>query len=367
VILDQLEVLDDATPPTPDAALLARVREQANRRRRRNRFTAAGVCIVSFAVVVGTLAVVHDDGRKVDVIRLSPSTTTPPSTPKPVREGTLPNGLHVRMTLDTPRVVLGNQIRAKVQVRNNTAKPQSIGVGSLQCSAHVGPVLRDSRGIVVADAIHGVACYLPARAITIGQTISFTTTLSTNSLVIPRGQHSRRFELGLEPVETRGLVIWRLAPIAVDVVAPSVTGRIELPTRTFTAGDEAKGTLVIDNKSAAPIPYGVGCPHDQPWRVWLSKDGVVFSIPETVPLCRSKDAPTEAYAVGTTRLPFSVWLHYPSCGPVGNARNGSPDCVDGAIPPLPGGRYQVVFEGRGPLGSVEVAPVPIRVVAAPLK
>lgn len=357
-MLDQLEVLDDATPPTPDATMLAQVRVRAERRRLRNRLTAVGACVVALTFAVGAVAMLRDGGEKVDVV----GPAKKPAASSMVSKGRLPNGLHIRMTVDKSTVALGDEIKARVEVRNDTGTAKTFGVGPIQCVLDVSPVLRDAGDRVVADS-GVVGCYPVARDIAAGGSASLTTTLSTDPVVIPRGQDTGQYQLRLESMPFRPT--WRLAPVAITVVAPNLSGRIELPSTTFTAGDVAEGTLVIDNNTGASIHFGVNCGSDHPWRVWLSKDGEVFSIPETGTLCPG--TPTSAYGTGTIRLPFSVSLRYPSCGQPGNVSAGSPECVPGTYPPLPPGTYQIVFEGRGPLGSVDVAPVSIQIVAAPPK
>ena len=172
-MLDHLDTLDDATPPPADAAMLARVRGRAARRTRRNRLAACGAIVVSLAIAVSGVAIARDRNPKLDVTTPASTTpttattsTTPASTPEPVSEGTLTNGLHVRLTLETPSVVVGDNIKTRVDVRNDTTETKTIGAGPIQCVLDIGLVLRDSAGRDVADSTHGgVGCYDIGRSV----------------------------------------------------------------------------------------------------------------------------------------------------------------------------------------------------------
>jgi hypothetical protein len=134
MMLDHLDALDDATPPAPDAVLLAQVRMRADRRRQRARLTAAVACVVVLAVSAGAVAVFRNDARRAKA-------------PSLVSEGRFPSGLRFRMTLDTPKVVLGDPVTATVAVDNDTGKTQVIRRGrSVQCALGVRALLRSPEG-----------------------------------------------------------------------------------------------------------------------------------------------------------------------------------------------------------------------------
>jgi len=73
----------------------------------------------------------------------------------------------------------------------------------------------------------------------------------------------------------------------------------------------------------------------------------------------------ESLLPGTTRLPFDVVLGYPGCTGGGTPTPETPRCVAGGIPSLPPGDYQIVFEGTGAFGRLDVTPVTIRLQVGP--
>lgn len=364
-MLDQLESLDDTTPPAPDAAMLARVLGRAARRRNRNRFTAAGTAVVALALVLGAVAVLRDHGQKLDVITPATSPTTNTSTPTTLApestNGTLPNGLQVRMTVAAPAVTIGENIEMAIVVHNDTTERKTIGVGAFQCILNVTAVLRDAAGHVVSDATRGgVGCYDVGRVISPGSSLTLPMELSTEPVVSPG-----RYELSLERYPLVAQPRWRLRPVAVTVVAPDLTGHIELPTSTYTAGTMVRGTLVVDNGSRAPVHFAFECRSPEPWNIVLAQHGVPFEPFIGGTGCIPYDTPISTLAPGTTRLPFTVAVAYSSCTQDGRPTVAVPRCEpNGRIPILVPGRYEIMFEGSGPLSSLEIAPETISVVAA---
>ena len=182
--------------------------------------------------------------------------------------------------------------------------------------------------------------------------------------MITRDQRRAEYQLQLERIS--GMTPpWSLAPVPVTVVAPVLSGHIELPGTTFHASESVTGALVIDNHTGAPVHYTVDCNGERPWHVVLADRGVHFDIPVAGVGCAPGPTANESLPPGTSRLPFGVVLGYPSCTGGGTPTPDSPRCVAGGIPSLPPGDYEIVFEGTAAFGSLDVAPVAIRLQAAP--
>jgi hypothetical protein len=364
-MLEHLDSLDDATPPAADTAMLTRVRDRAARRRLRNRLAAGGAIVATLAIAVGGVAVARDRNPKLDVTNPAPTTAssgpTPTTSPNPVIEGTTPDGLHVRLTLETPSVVVGDNIEARVDIRNDTTETKTIGVGAIQCVLDIGPVLRDSHGRTVVDGTQGVGCYDMGRSIAPGGSTTVDVSLSTDSVEITSDQRGKAYQLSLERIS--GMTPqWSLGSVPVDVIGPVLSGHIELPATTFTVGESITGALVIDNSTGAPVHYTVDCNGEKPWSVVLADHGVHFDIPVAGVGC-ARAATVETLPPGTTRLPFGVVLGYPSCSGGGPVTPDRPRCVAGGIPDIAPGDYEIAFEGSAAFRALNVTPVSIQVRA----
>lgn len=361
-MLDHLELLDDATPPAPDAALLAGVHRRAARRRLRNRVSAAGAGIVVLAVVVGAVGLLRDDAKKVDVV--GPAKEQPAAS-----EGRLADGVHLRMTVDAARVVLGEDVAVHIDVRNDTDKTQNIGTGpSVQCALGVQPSLRNAEGSFSTTDGSELSC-LQTRGMAAGATAAFSVSVSTAWLSLPEGQRDARYDLVLLRIPSGprrfGATTVSAPPIAIDVVAPDLTARLDVASSTVAAGQVIHGTITFNNASDATI--NAGCLHSLSYRVSLAAGDVVLNpnyfsaIGPSSGSCRKK---LRLLPPGPSRFPFNVRAQFFGCSP-DISRGPIPRCIGHLQTPLlPPGRYEVVFEGRGPLGSIQVAPVPIRVVTA---
>jgi hypothetical protein len=155
---------------------------------------------------------------------------------------------------------------------------------------------------------------------------------------------------------------WSLDPVPVEVVAPPLTGRFEFPSHTVAIGHSLSGYLVFENKGDAPV--SAGCSTHRDFRVWLSAGDVVLENPLTHnidPLSLCQRSPV-LLQPGTTKVAIKVAAKYFGCSPSATPDPALPRCVGRyQTPPLPPGRYQVVFRGAGALGSVVVPPTPIQV------
>ncbi len=363
-MLDQLDLLDDATPPEPDSTMLGQVRARAGRRRRHIRLAVSAALVVAIACVVGVTTLTNNDQRQVEV-------RNEPTKSSLVTQGRLPNGLDVRMSIGSSTVVLGSDIVAHIDVRNDTGRTQTIGPdNTVQCALGVQPSLRDSKGgYSTTDGRESICLHvsgMPPRGMA-----SFTARVSTERLTLPDGEREGRYELALLNIPTddssRELTS-STPPIAVDVVAPDLTVQLKASSSTTARSQLIKGTVVFNNASGETID--AGCEHSLSYRVSLAADGVVLnrlnqsfsSIGPTSASCRQK---VRLLPPGTTAFPFSFPAQFLGCSP-SRAGPELPRCISRigrpVVPPLPFGRYEVVFEGRGPLGSVHVEPVPIRVV-----
>src|SRR6266446_4450598 len=103
--LEHLDALDDDTPPEPD---LASARVRARRLRVRHRWTAAAAVVVVLGGAAVAVAALRGEDHSVQVVGPSGTTSvTPAPQEHPTVSGTLPNGVKIALTLDTPTVMLG--------------------------------------------------------------------------------------------------------------------------------------------------------------------------------------------------------------------------------------------------------------------
>src|SRR2546429_335357 len=130
--LEHLDALDDDTPPEPD---LASTRVRARRLRARHRWTAAAAAVVLLGGAAATVAALRGNDHSVQVVGPSGTTSVPPTPEqKPAVSGTLPNGVKIRLTLDTPTVLLGEDVRATVVLHNSTGQAKTLGTDPIQCA-----------------------------------------------------------------------------------------------------------------------------------------------------------------------------------------------------------------------------------------
>jgi hypothetical protein len=363
--LEHLDALDDDTPPEPD---LASARVRARRLRARHRWTAVAAAVVVLGGAAVAVAALHGDDHSVQVVGPS-GTTSVPFTPQvhPTSSGTLPNGIHVELTLTTPTVTLGSDIRATVVLRNDTAEAKTLGTDPIQCAVDLGAVLRDATGnVVVNDANGGIGCYDIGIGLAPGKTRTLAVVVPTSALQIPTGQRNAQYELTLQ--RTAGLQpAWSLPPVPVEVAVPEgLSARLELPKTTYPAGYSLEGTIVFVNGTGRPVDYHIDCQRTPPWEVVLSKDGVLFFVPQAAVGCAANSGTTAHLAPGTTRLPFYVNLGYPECSGSGPTGPAAPRCTGSppGIPDLAPGRYQIVFRGTdAPFQSLDVPPLAVDVTA----
>jgi hypothetical protein len=360
-MLDQLESLDDTSPPVPDTALLAKVRRRADRRRRRTRWAEAGACVVLVAVALGVVALLKNDTKKVDVV--GPSRK--PIAKDVVSEGHLANGLTFRMTVETTSVVLGDSISVTIGIRNDTGKTQNIGPSpDVECALGAEPTLLDSAGNSNTVS-RGLSC-LQNRGITPGASRVFHTEVSTDGLSLPAGQQHARYKLVLEYFpELRSEAPSPSPPIAIDVSALALTADLAVTTPTVESGGVIHGSIVFDNTSNASID--AGCLHSLSYRVSLAAGDVVLNPRTFASIISPSDGSCRKQVrllpPGISRFPFKVTAEYFGCSP-DFARPPIPRCVGHLqTPTLPPGRYEVIYEGRGPLGAVEVEPVVVTVIS----
>jgi len=362
-MLDQLDRLDDATPPDADDAMLRRVRGRANHLRRRFRIVTTTAVVVPLLALGAVAAIASRNTTNVEVITPSTRPTTRAGLSS---AGTLPDGLHIEMTVETPTVQLGRDITAKVVVSNPSFTTMTIGSGDLQCAVGVGPALRDARGdTTVAEWPPGDNC-LRVHAFGPGRTKTFTTSLSTKSVTLKQGARLGHFEMTLTTANTFHQLVGPLGlkAVPVEIVAPDLTGQLELSSSQVVDGGTITGFVVFDNAGHSDV--SAGCSTHRDYQIALAADGVVIRDPRALQL--NPDAPCLRSQLllepGTTRLPFKVPATYFGCTTqVTDDLLGLPRCIGHLkTPALPAGNYQVVFTGAGALGAVAVAPAPVLVV-----
>jgi hypothetical protein len=138
----------------------------------------------------------------------------------------------------------------------------------------------------------------------------------------------------------------RPAPLTVHVLSPgaALQTRVEVPG-SVPAGESVHGTLVVINRSAAPIPHG-HC--TDPYQLYLT-NGTDSTFQHVVIDCTDPEL-LPSWPVGETRVPVTISTQH-AC-PVGE------DC---AYRPLPPGIYHVKLDpGRSNVS--ELPPTEIQVV-----
>jgi hypothetical protein len=387
--LDHLDRLDDAAPPQPDAALLLRVHRQVDRRRRRNRLAAVGALAVVLAIGGGVAAVVRGRHSTAVIVTGPPpvtSTSTSTSVPTvfagPSSAGTLPNGLHVVMTLATPAVQLGSDLPINVVVRNDTPSSIAIGSGDIACALRVGPALKDATGTSLADKPpYGPAC-AQNTGLPPGTSKTFVTSLPTWRVGLKRGAHHGHYTVTLMNTflqdakgGARPPAKWNLPPVPIEINAPDLTIRIDVSTPTVAPGGVISGSIVFDNAGTTTI--SAGCPSLPAFAISLNtieagQSTLVNPAPQTLIGAPCTRRELRLGPGTTTPLTFDLTAKYYDCYPPlpkGQFLTDGPylpTCVGSHVPPpLPAGRYQLGFTGAGPLGAVVVAPVSVTVRTGP--
>jgi len=363
-MFDHLDMLDDATPPVADNAMLEKVHGRALRLRRRSRVSAIAAGVAVLAVAAGVTAVTRHQTHAVSVIT-PPSTsdgattTTKSNAAKYFVVGMLPNGLTVRMNYNADFVQLGADIKIDVVVTNETFESQTIGVGPIQCVLGVGLVLRDDQGHIAVNGIQNTGCDDMGRILKRNQTLTIPASLSSESVRLPDGATEARFQLRLE--SDRGLTNdapsrKSIGPMPIFVRAPNVTARLVVPVTTAHPGAEIKGTLEIDNHGQA---LNAGCASNRPYDVFFSINGVALEPAQGLVGVSKCEAGPLLIRPGISRYPFAVYAQYYDCSSAGNASPSAPRCIGTVIPPLPAGRYEIRFRGIGPLSAAVATPVAI--------
>ncbi len=147
------------------------------------------------------------------------------------------------------------------------------------------------------------------------------------------------------------------AAYAVPGSPASVTATVQLPRARVRAGATVHGSLVLTNRSGAPVDLKTTC--TPKWQVVLGSGkeppGVAFSLECGVDPFIVK--------VGTTKLPFTLSTSYPGCAPdAASVSRDLPRCrANGRPPPLPRGRYHAFLVTSDP-SFPQAAPAPIRLV-----
>jgi hypothetical protein len=353
--LDHLDALDDTAPPPSD---LDDVRARAGRMRARRRWTAVGAGVAVLLVAVGIVAAVREDDNAFRV--QAPTLTTPMV--KPSARGVLPGDVSIDLTLETPEVVLGGDVRATVVVHNETSENKMLGIDPIQCALGARPVLYDPQGRAVVDDSDGILCRSMGVNLAPGASRAFDVRVSTAD--VPT---AGRYFLTLQRKSVGGPT-WALDNVPVTITASGLGARLEIPQASYPAGALVEGTIVFDNPGP-PIEYElIGCedPAPAPWAVWLAKDGATFEVGMIEPGCIDQKPTRDQIAVGESRSPFNVSLTYPACTSNGAARPDMPRCTGPLTdtPALEPGIYEIVLEGMvAPFDTLEVEPVRISVVS----
>ena len=137
---------------------------------------------------------------------------------------------------------------------------------------------------------------------------------------------------------------------SIPVVAEGAVGaHLEVPTTSVASGGELTATVVVVNRTAAPITvtscgpiYGAGLESD--------------AIPSGLGFLACA-GPPQYLPVGESRWSVTARAAYSMCG--GSGTRESPACVDGRPPGLPAGEYRLIA------GSIDPrAPLPVPVVVA---
>src|SRR5260370_35597331 len=93
----------------------------------------------------------------------------------------------------------------------------------------------------------------------------------------------------------------------------------------------------------APMDYTMDCQQTPPWQVILSKNGVLFFVPQAAVGCAANSGRTAHLAPGEARIPFYLGLGYPACGSSGEPEPAMPRCTRDppGIPHLAPGRSHI--------------------------
>jgi len=388
--LDHLEFLDDAAPPRPDAAMLSLVRRRANRRRNRNRLTVVSALVLVVAIAAGITAAARRGTTKFVVVTGVPTTTSVPSAtsspPLPTvfvggsSAGTLPNGLHVEMTLGAPTLQLGSNIPYKIELRNDTGQAKTIGQGHIDCLlGGFAPALFDAKGKFPADKPPLASDCTRVMTLPAGGVTTFTGWLVAQRVGFETGARHAYFTVTVVKVldAKTGFRRWRevseLKPIPVEFIAPDLTVHLLVPNQAVIAGSIIKGTVIFDNAGHTEVSAGCASAPNYLIALTVMQAGPVsfvtseYTFPNPSTPCPGRDIMLEP---GTTRLPFAITAKYYGCYP--SLPNGQrftviagsyvPTCIGPHVPPpLPPGRYQLVYTGAAGVGAVVVPPIPIEI------
>ena len=276
-MLDNLELLDDTTPPDADAAMLVWVRGRAGsppapqspRRHRRlcrldrGRVRHGRSCSQSPADTRR-----HSDRDDGDTAADDAETAA-----KPVSdEVALPNGFRAHGTVENPTVACSvtsseRGSSSATTLRKRWAWPAR---RSSVCSAgdQSSWTLRQTRCRRQLQRRPRVRprVYCQSRKVDVGRVRAFHRF----------GRHAARErsatldDLFLEPNSVTRTSS-RLGPVPVEIVVPDLTAQIELSVgATYTVGGEAKGTLVVDNHRRARVHYTIDCNGVPPYSLLLA-------------------------------------------------------------------------------------------------
>jgi hypothetical protein len=292
--LDHLDALDDSAPPPAD---LDDVRARAGRMRARHRSAAVGAsaAVLLVAVVLVVAARGDDPGLRVG----GPTATTP--TVKPTARGVLPNDVSIDLTLETPAVVLGSDIRATVVAHNETSETKTLGVDPIQCALGVGPVLYDPQGRAIVEALPA-GCYDVGVALEPGASRSFDVRVPTNG-VASEGRYFLTLQAPGEPP-------WALDNVPVTITQPALRARLEIGRTSYAAGSLVDGTIVFDNPGPA-LEYDLDCYGSPPWDVMLATPGRTLEGRTAPTECFGRPGTTAQLPAGETRIPFFVLVSDP--------------------------------------------------------
>jgi hypothetical protein len=126
------DLVDDPTPPEPDAAVLARVVDRGRQRLFRRRVIRGAFALpIAVALVGGGIAVAQRDASSPHIAVQPPTATTvDPNAPVTEREGDA-NGLHYTLTLVTPQVAVFGEVRVTLKIENHTDGSKLLGACEL--------------------------------------------------------------------------------------------------------------------------------------------------------------------------------------------------------------------------------------------